>query len=202
MDVQALLSHYRESQDAFWQSWSFLCRTYSILRRVNPLLGDGIAVLSGAVGLLAALKAFTLVSEIFSEKYIAALCRFQKGICTILRWVVRQIRNTLKLLLALWRFFKKNFQPQKSETVVSKGVTPEMTERKLLAIETKNLLLEILAADARERKKMRQLFYSADANLRILNCDNCTALVEKVAIETKGTVIKQYARSVLETIDI
>jgi hypothetical protein len=194
MDVQTLLSHYQESQDAFWQSWGFLCRSYLLLRKVNPLLGDGIVVLGGLAGLLAALEVFTLVSKIFSEKYITALCNFQKGICKILHWVFRQIRNTLSSLLVFCRFLRRKTR-QKSVVALSET---ETINRKQLAIETRSLLLEVLATDARHRTAMRPLLREADTKLRILDRGDCASLVQKALIETKGTAIKRYAQSILE----
>lgn len=193
MDVQTLLSYYRESQDAFWQSWGFLCRSYLLLRKVNPLLGDGIAVLGGIVGLLAALEVFTLVSKIFSEKYIAALCKFQKGICKILYWIFRQIRNILNSLLVLWRFLRR--RSQRAPQVVP--VESETINREQLAIESRVILLEVLSTDARHRTEMRRLLREVDTKLQILGCSQ-SSLIQKAMTESKGTVIKQYAQSILE----
>lgn len=195
MDLQTILTHYRESQDAFWQSWNFLCRNYLLLRKVSPLLGDGIAVLGGIAGLLAALEFFTLVSKIFSEKYIAALCNFQKGICRILRWLFQQIRNILNSLIVLWRFLRRKAQ-RESEII---SVEFQTVNREQLAIETRALLLRVLATDARHRTTIRRLLCEADSNLQLLGCNNCTSLIQKAMLETKGTVIKQYAQSILET---
>lgn len=192
MDVQALLAHYRESQDAFWQSWHFLGRSYLLLRKVNPLLGDGVAVLSGAVGLLAALEVFTLVSKIFSEKYIAALCKFQKGVCRILSWVFRQVRSILNSLLALWRFLRT--KTRKRLEVVPVGTV----DRTQLEIEARAILLNVLSTDARHRTEMRRLLCEVDTKLQLLGC-NRSSLIQKAMTEPKGTVIKQYARSILES---
>lgn len=208
MDVQTLLSHYQESQDAFWQSWNFLCRSYLLVRKINPLLGDGIAVLGGLAGLLAALELFALVSKIFSEKYIAALCNFQKGICKILRWIFRQIRNILNSLLVLWRFLRRKSR-KKTEIVLSDSVVTEVVsvnpevDRKQLAIDSRAILLEVLSVDARHRTEMRRLLREADTKLQLLGGNQQAAsLIQKAMTESKGTTIKQYARSILEACNL
>ncbi len=193
MDVQLLLSHYQESQDAFWQSWNFLCRGYLLARKFNPLLGDGIAVLGGVVGLLAALEVFTLVSKLFSEKYIATLCKFQKGICKILHWVFRQIRNILNSLLVLWRFLRRRSR-RKPEVI---PVESETINREQLAFESRAILLEVLSTDARHRAEMRRLFREVDTKLQLLGWSQ-SSYIQKAMTESKGTVIKQYAQSILE----
>lgn len=193
MDVQALLGHYRETQDAFWQSWNFLYRSYLLARKVNPLLGDAIAISGGLGGLLAALEIFTLISKIFSEKYIAALCNFQKAICKILCWVFRQVRNILNSLLVLLRFLRTKTR-RKPEIVLSRS---ETVDRERLAIESRAILLEVLTTDARHRTEMRRLLCEVDTNLQLLGCDR-SSLIQKAMTESKGTVIKQYAQSILE----
>lgn len=191
MGLQGLLSHYQESQDAFWQSWGFLCRMYLLARKANPLLGDGIAVLGGLAGLLTALEIFTLVSKVFSEKYIDALCNFQKGICKILRWIFRQIRNILNSLLVLWRFLRRKTQRKPDIVPV------DTVDRKQLAIESRAILLEVLSTDARNRTEMRRLLREVDTKLQLLGCGQ-SSLIQKAMTESKGTIIKQYARSILE----
>ena len=202
MNIDVLVFHYRESQDAFWQSWNFLCRSYLLLRRINPLLGDGIAVLGGVVGLLVALEVFTLVSRVFSEKYVAAACNFKKGICKIMRWLFHQIQKIFHLVTALLRVLKRlkrNSFDVSSNPIASDFVPTQSQKinREQLAIESRTLLLEVLGTDARHRTVMRCLLREVDTKLQLLGCSAHASLVEKAMTQPKGTTIKQYAQSIL-----
>lgn len=204
MDFNVILTHYRESQDTFWQSWSFLCRSYLLLRKVNPLLGDSIALLGGIVGLLAALEVFALVSKIFSEKYITAACNFQSVICKVLKWLFRQIQKIFNFAAVLWRILRK--LKKSSSSVLSNPIAQDSVpggsqtvDRKRLAIEARALLLEVLSTDARKRTEMRRLLCEADTKLQLIGCSGHASLVEKAMFQSKGATIKQYARSILET---
>jgi len=202
MDFNAILAHYRESQDAFWQAWGFLCRSYLLLRKFNPLLGDSIAVLGGIVVLLASLEVFALASKLFSEKYVAAVCNLQKGICRILKWLFRHIQIILKQLATLWgvlRKLKKNSLNNLPETIAPViPVQSQTVDRIQLAIESRALLLEVLSLDARHRVEMRRLLQEADKKLQLLGCSTQDCLITKAMTQSKGTTIKLYAQSILE----
>jgi len=189
MDFSAVLFHYRESQDAFWQTWGFLCRSYLLLRKFNPLLGDGIAVLGGIVGLLAALELFSLISKLFSEKYVTAVCNLQKGICKILKWLFRQIKTIMKHLATLWGVLRRSIAPD--------AIT-QTVDRQQLAIESRTLLLKVLDTDARHRAEMRRLLREADIKLQLLGCSAQDCLIAKAMTQSKGRTIKKYAQSILE----
>lgn len=202
MDFNVVLTHYRESQNAFWQTWGFLCRSYLLLRKVNPLLGDGIAVLGGIVGLLVVLEVFTLVSKIFSEKYIVAACKLQRGICKVLRWLFSQTQKVLKLMAALCRVLRKkslsnvvSLDPIAPDTV---PVQSQTIDREQLAIESQALLLKVLDTDARHRTEMRRLLCEADTKLQLLGCNEHASLIAQAMTQSKGTRIKEYAQSILE----
>ncbi len=218
MNLNLILEHYQESQSAFEQLWNFLSRTYLIMRKLNPLLGDGLAVFAGIIALLALLETVTLLSHLFSEKYVTALCSFPKGAYKLMRWILYQIRETLNLAILLWRTVRRLVK--KEEIVISptEVFTPgaiaapsnstvtslvAIDKRAEWAIEARTLLRQVLETDSRHRNDMRRLISKAAFRLEMLGLPgNWFTLVDKARVETKGTVIKQYAQRILDIAEL
>jgi Zn-dependent protease with chaperone function len=216
MNLNLVVEHYRESQDALKQIWGFLSRIYFIMRKINPLLSDGLAVFAGIMALLALLELVTLLSHLFSDKYITGLCAYPKGIYRLLRWILYQIRKVLNLVVDLLRFLWR--LPKKEELAISptevfspKAIsqptpTPiasltlvnQIDMKSIWAIEARMLLQEALETDSRNRKVMRRLIGKATFRLELLGLQgDWLTLVRNAQTETKGTQIKKYVREIL-----
>jgi hypothetical protein len=217
MNLNLVVEHYRESQDALKQIWGFLSRAYFIMRKINPLLGDGLAVFAGILTLLALLEVLTLLSHLFSDKYINGLCAYPKGVYRLLLWILYQIRKILNLIFdlwcSLWRLPKKEavaisptevFSPKaiahtSPTPTTSLALSNQIDMKSVWAIEAQTFLRQVLEIDSRERRQMRRLVLKAGCKLDLLNLrGDWFILVEKVMSEPKGTQIKEYVREILE----
>lgn len=221
MNLNLVLDNSKESQAAAWQVWGFLSRTYMVLRKVNPLLGDGLAVFAGILALRVALDLLMLFSQFLDEKYVQALCAYPKAVYKVLLWFYHQIRKSLNLTLAVWRTLNRWSKPKKAMTVIEAEIVTEVARlnpiqsRALLCegyatnIESPEvqaariLLQEVLNTDGRKRKLMRQLLLKASFRLELAGLQQeCTPLLNKAMVETKGIAIKAEVQKLLSAITI
>ena len=221
MNLNLVLDNFKESQAAAWQVWGFLSRTYMVLRKVNPLLGDGLIVFAGILALRVALDLLMLFSQFLDEKYAQALCAYPKAAYKILLWFYHQIRKSFNLTLAVWRTLKRWSKPKKAMTIIEAEIVTEIAElspiqsRAMLCegyatnIESPEvqaariLLQEVLNTDGRKRKLMRQLLLKASFRLELAGLQQeCTPLLNKAMVETKGTAIKEEVKNLLSVITI
>lgn len=219
MNLNLVLDNFKESQAAAWQVWGFLSRTYMVLRKVNPLLGDGLVVFAGILALRVALDLLMLFSQFLDEKYVQALCAYPKAAYKVLLWFYHQIRKSLNLTLAVWRTLNRWSKPKKAMTVIEAEIVAEVARlnpiqsRALLCegyatnieapeVQAARILLqEVLNTDGRKRKLMRQLLLKASFRLELAGLQQeCTPLLNKAMVETKGTTIKQYTQVILTAI--
>lgn len=223
MNLNTVLDNFKESQAAAWQVWGFLSRTYMVLRKVNPLLGDGLAVFAGILALRVALDLLMLFSQFLDEKYVQALCAYPKAAYKVLLWFYHQIRKSLNLTLAVWRTLNRWSKPKKAMTVIEAEIVTEIVtevarlnpiqSRAMLCegyatnIESPEvqaariLLQEVLNTDGRKRKLMRQLLLKASFRLELAGLQQeCTPLLNKAMVETKGTAIKEEVKNLLSAI--
>ncbi|MEG3877653.1 hypothetical protein QT972_09760 [Microcoleus sp. herbarium7] len=220
MNLNTVLDNLKESQAAALQVWVFLSRTYMVLRRVNPLLGDGLAVFAGILVLRVALDILTLLSQFLSEKYVEALWAYPKAVYKILLWFYDQIRKSFNLIFAIWRTLKRWSKP-KVVTVIEGEIVAEIvklnpTQSRAMLCEgyaanlespevqaARILLQEVLNTDGRKRKLMRQLLLKASFRLELAGLQQeCTPLLNKAMVETKGTVIKEEVQNLLNMITV